>query len=1099
LKKTGLKYRAKQTFFKPDEANKKAMRPRTAFCFVSIAVLVALLSPTYAGIVNSCGTLLSSSTLSSDVILDSNITATCFSIESDNVVLDCEGHSLTKSANCTAGGGTTFGVWIDSRTNVTVRNCTIFGFSRGIQLDSTSGVNITNNTLINNTERGITVHSSRENTVHHNSFSNCSKCLLLQYSADNFFDYNVFANCSTSAAYLEFSSNNNSFSNSVINLGNTSTAGVSITQSSSNNTFRNNTVCGENESACAWSLELDSRENKVLDFNETTEIRTSCIAKIESRSTLAFINSSINSSRLVFPDSTGNATTDQPVRVNATYYVNGTAIENALVRITDAHGLAAPVDGVTLPDGATDWLFVPELLVNSSGILELAPHSVNVTAGAGSYASSRRIKTAPGSWAGTTINAQLFHSVSSCGMTINEDSILTSDLACSGATGVTLGADNITLDCDWSVLTGDFTPDKYGIYLSGINGTIIQNCSIKNFRHGIYVSSSSNNTFQNIASHHNIQHGANVVSSQRNVFEDSAFYNNSESGVNFHSSFHNIVRNSSMNDNTQNGLHFRQGSKYNDIYDSVSLNSVIHDVYSEENSSLNRLINCTFNESRIRFDSAPDESNVTLAYRLFVLAANVFHAPVANSSVFCTENQTGEKVIFVNGTSNGIESAILVAKTMNRTETINRTYNLTVSGGNLTNSTTLGNITTDLNVTLALGSARITSPVNGTTYTASNVPLSYDIFGASTVNSSWYSLDDGVSNVTFAGTGIADLGISSNGDYTLTLWLNDSEGRSLTLGPVSFARDYHSSQQEHDDGSGGGGGFILIRPQASPATVTLFDSAISSLSLGWGESRTIRFKAINPNNNTYINVSVAANWSAAVPPSCVTISCTPSLGETLSISPLSETEVSCSVSVSNGDDECDAEFQIVLKNQSGMVSTIISSIRVHAGTSNPDAGAGAGNETLLALSDRIESLLRELTETIQSLPANNESLRDAGWTLMEKLDSGILELRLATLREGRIATDSEIMELEASMDLAQEFIDKANAIAAMAGRKLDDKTKDATKAAIGERNVSANGTNAGFKAGMPFTIREAGLAVIAVIIIASITFAILSVRKSREL
>lgn len=80
-----------------------------------------------------------------------------------------------------------------------------------------------------------------------------------------------------------------------------------------------------------------------------------------------------------------------------------------------------------------------------------------------------------------------------CGATITEDTTLTSDLInCSGwVHGLTIGADNITLDCDNHSITA--FEGLAGIYLLQREGVTIKNCDIQEFDAGIYLYGSSNN------------------------------------------------------------------------------------------------------------------------------------------------------------------------------------------------------------------------------------------------------------------------------------------------------------------------------------------------------------------------------------------------------------------------------------------------------------------------------------------------------------------------------------------------------------------------------------------------------------------------------
>ncbi|MEM3890149.1 MAG: hypothetical protein QXY17_01590, partial [Candidatus Micrarchaeia archaeon] len=63
-----------------------------------------------------------------------------------------------------------------------------------------------------------------------------------------------------------------------------------------------------------------------------------------------------------------------------------------------------------------------------------------------------------------------------CGDTIIENYTMTSDLPCSG-TALTIGADNITLDCQGHTIE-TIDGNGKGIYLNGRNNVTIKNCII---------------------------------------------------------------------------------------------------------------------------------------------------------------------------------------------------------------------------------------------------------------------------------------------------------------------------------------------------------------------------------------------------------------------------------------------------------------------------------------------------------------------------------------------------------------------------------------------------------------------------------------------
>lgn len=103
---------------------------------------------------------------------DLNISSTsCLAISSDNVMLDCQGNTITGTDLI----GT--GVKVSGTNNVTVKNCTVQNFTSAIGISGTSGcsnLTVQNNTLQNNGDFGVDAVCLTTNnmTIASNTFSN---------------------------------------------------------------------------------------------------------------------------------------------------------------------------------------------------------------------------------------------------------------------------------------------------------------------------------------------------------------------------------------------------------------------------------------------------------------------------------------------------------------------------------------------------------------------------------------------------------------------------------------------------------------------------------------------------------------------------------------------------------------------------------------------------------------------------------------------------------------------------------------------------------------------------------------------------------------
>jgi len=74
---------------------------------------------------SACKVLTESITLNRDV----SSSGTCFSINADNIVLDCAGHTIT-------GDDTGYGIYSNKANHTTIKNCNVENFSKGIYFDS---------------------------------------------------------------------------------------------------------------------------------------------------------------------------------------------------------------------------------------------------------------------------------------------------------------------------------------------------------------------------------------------------------------------------------------------------------------------------------------------------------------------------------------------------------------------------------------------------------------------------------------------------------------------------------------------------------------------------------------------------------------------------------------------------------------------------------------------------------------------------------------------------------------------------------------------------------------------------------------------------
>ncbi|MBU0980199.1 MAG: right-handed parallel beta-helix repeat-containing protein [Nanoarchaeota archaeon] len=153
-------------------------------------------------------------------------------IETDNITIDCHGHSISGDSV-----GDDKGILVEGADGITITGCYILGFWHGIYMDSSKGSTITGNFVSSNLEAGIRLRDhSGLNTLTGNVISGngANGIDLLQWSSNNFLADNAVSGNSINGIYVEYSMNNSFTGN---NLTGNAMAGVRLSSSSSGNSF----------------------------------------------------------------------------------------------------------------------------------------------------------------------------------------------------------------------------------------------------------------------------------------------------------------------------------------------------------------------------------------------------------------------------------------------------------------------------------------------------------------------------------------------------------------------------------------------------------------------------------------------------------------------------------------------------------------------------------------------------------------------------------------------------------------------------------------------------------------------------------------------
>jgi len=202
--------------------------------------------------------------------------------------------------------------------------------------------------------------------------------------------------------------------------------------------------------------------------------------------------------------------------------------------------------------------------------------------------------------------------VTSCGTTITEDTTLTQNLTSGGEDCITIGGNNITLDCAGFSISGAGSGN--GIYMHTKTGVTIQNCTISNFTDGIYSLFGSytadSNTFQN-----NIEGGIDARYGGGVTITNNTFNNNTSYGI-YHSSLDiSTISNNTITNNTDWGLYLSSSTNITATGNTITNNEygflTINGVFTASNNDIS---NNTINIRSTWTAASPTNPTITNNY-----------------------------------------------------------------------------------------------------------------------------------------------------------------------------------------------------------------------------------------------------------------------------------------------------------------------------------------------------------------------------------------------------------------------------------------------------------------------------------------------------
>jgi parallel beta-helix repeat protein len=171
-------------------------------------------------------------TLTANII---NPPAMCMTIDADNVTLNCAGYSLFQSSSAP---GPAF--YLNGRNNVTIRNCSIYGFTTAINVSNSSDIDIYG-VASHSTLYGISLSNVSRSVIENSIVTNAANASikLLHVSMSDIIRNKVAYGVGNSYGIML----NDSQRNMVINnIGSNSYVGMYFVGNSQNNTVMNNTM-----------------------------------------------------------------------------------------------------------------------------------------------------------------------------------------------------------------------------------------------------------------------------------------------------------------------------------------------------------------------------------------------------------------------------------------------------------------------------------------------------------------------------------------------------------------------------------------------------------------------------------------------------------------------------------------------------------------------------------------------------------------------------------------------------------------------------------------------------------------------------------------
>jgi len=570
---------------------------------------------------------------------------TCFTIAAENVTIDCKGYTIDG-----AEVSVSYGINNPGYNNLTVKNCKITDFGYAVRYYSANNGLVMNNSFSSQDESNVYCAYSTNLTVFNNTLDwgggfseqNAYGMLLLDgcnYANITSNSINVSSmrsgmtfqaahngtaerNTIVSAGYgvhIQYSNGVNIFNNTIdntargiyvsstydnINKNNLYSNSYGLYLEGSNNNVTDNTLSLNNYGVYFGGGDSyiltgnNATGNTLWDFYSTTNSLDNVVINLTTQQNLiSFISKDISLKGLT----TVGVPTDPTNYYNISKYVNitnnsATSWAYLNVSYNNETDVPAGVNESTLKiwkNNDSGWTLVP----GANGV-DTASKIVyaNITNFGSTFAPLGLTAT----------------EISSC-QTLNSAGtyLLTQNISGSG-TCLTIGADNVELDCQGWTITGDgVTNNTYGVYGTGRNNVTVRNCAITNYSAavnamGIYFNAVSNSYVLN-NNIYNVNRGIYVSSSSGDTIANNTISNTIWSGsygqsimtfgTNSTLVSGNIISNSSMNGITVSGT---SGTGPATAFNNIVEYNIVNRTYS---TSAGGIVVLTANNSIVRYNN----------------------------------------------------------------------------------------------------------------------------------------------------------------------------------------------------------------------------------------------------------------------------------------------------------------------------------------------------------------------------------------------------------------------------------------------------------------------------------------------------------------